>query len=82
MLFGGVDDKMTYFGRDILVSNDEGLNWTAADTTKNWLPGVYKARQKQSAIVRDNNIYIFGGQDTETTYSDVYRGRLNSIDWE
>ena len=82
MLFGGVDDKMTYFGRDILVSNDEGLNWTAADTTKNRLPGVYKARQKQSAIVRDNNIYIFGGQDTETTYSDVYRGRLNSIDWE
>lgn len=81
MLFGGVDDKMTYFGRDILVSNDEGLNWIAADTTKNRLPAVYSARQKQSAIVRDNYIYLFGGQDATKTYSDVYRGRLNSIEW-
>lgn len=80
-LFGGVDANMTYFGRDILVSNDEGLNWVAADTTKNRLPAVYSARQKQSAIVRDNYIYLFGGQDRTTTYSDVYRGRLNSIEW-
>lgn len=82
LLFGGVDDKMQYFGRDILVSVDEGLNWTPADTTKNRLPDVYSARQKQSAIVRDNYIYLFGGQDATTTFSDVYRGRLNSIEWE
>lgn len=81
LLFGGVDDKMSYFGRDILISTDEGLTWTKADSTKNQLPEVYQARQKQSAIVRDNNIYLFGGQDRNTTYSDVYRGRLNSIDW-
>lgn len=81
LLFGGVDDKMTYFGRNIYISNDEGLNWTPADTTKNKLPGVYTARQKQTAIVRDDCIYLFGGQDATTTYSDVYRGRLNSIGW-
>ena len=81
MLFGGVDADMTYFGRDILISEDEGLNWVAADTAKNQLPEVYQARQKQTAIVRDNNIYLFGGQDKTTTYSDVYKGRLNSIDW-
>ena len=81
LLFGGVDKDMSYFGRDILVSTDEGLNWTKADTTKNQLPEVYQARQKQTAIVRDNDIYLFGGQDARTTYSDVYRGRLNSIDW-
>ena len=80
-LFGGVNDKMTYFGRDILLSSDEGLTWTKADTAKNQLPEVYQARQKQTAIVRNNYIYLFGGQDAETTYSDVYRGRLNSIDW-
>lgn len=80
-LFGGVDEKMTYQGRDILISANEGISWTTADTTKNRLPDVYQARQKQSAIVRDNNIYLFGGQDANTTYSDVYRGRLNSIDW-
>lgn len=81
LLFGGVDDKMTYYGRDILISEDEGLNWYAADTAKNQLPEVYQARQKQTAIVRDNNIYLFGGQDAQTTFSDVYKGRLNSIDW-
>ena len=81
MLFGGVDADMTYFGRDILISDDEGLNWVAADTAKNQLPEVYQARQKQTAIVRDNYIYLFGGQDKTTTYSDVYKGRLNSIDW-
>lgn len=82
LMFGGVDADMTYFGRDILISMDEGLNWTKADTAKNQLPAVYKARQKQTAIVRNNNIYLFGGQDQTTTYSDVYCGRLNSIEWE
>ena len=81
MLFGGVDGNVTYLGRDILVSKDEGLTWTKADTAKNQLPEAYQARQKISAIVRDNNIYIFGGEDSEITYSDVYKGRLNSIDW-
>ena len=81
LMFGGVDADMTYFGRDILVSVDEGLNWTKADTTKNQLPAVYQARQKQTAIVRDYNIYLFGGQDRTTTYSDAYCGHLNSIDW-
>lgn len=81
LMFGGVNQDMTYFGRDILVSEDEGLSWTKADTTKNRLPEVYQARRKQTAIVRDNDIYLFGGQDAKTTYSDVYRGRLNSIDW-
>jgi len=63
------------------MSKDEGLTWTKADTAKNQLPEAYHARQKQNAIVRDNNIYLFGGQDAKTTYSDVYKGRLNSIDW-
>lgn len=81
LLFGGVNDKMSYFGRDIMISNDEGLTWSKADTAKNQLPEVYQARQKQSAIVRDEYIYLFGGQDQSTTYSDVYRGKLNSINW-
>ena len=81
LLFGGVDDQMSYFGRDILYSTDEGLNWKLVDTTKNQLPEVYQARQKQTAIVRNNTIYLFGGQDKTATYSDVYTGRLNSIDW-
>ena len=81
MLFGGVDDKMSYLGRNIYVSNNEGMTWQLADTVKNQLPLIYQARQKQNAIVRDEYIYLFGGQDAKTTYSDVYRGKLNSIGW-
>ncbi len=81
-LFGGIDAEMQYNGRDILVSEDEGISWVAADTAKNQLPETYSARQKQSVIVRDNYIYIFGGESQTETFSDVYRGRLNSIDWE
>ena len=81
LLFGGVNEEMSYFGRDILISTDEGISWTKADTAKNRLPEVYYARQKQTAIVRNNTIYLFGGQDNTTTYSDAYKGRLNSIDW-
>ena len=81
LLFGGVDSSMNYFGRDIMISNNEGLTWTAADSSKNQLPEAYQARQKQSAIALDGYIYLFGGQDTHTTYSDVYCGKLNSINW-
>ena len=81
MLFGGVNDKMTYLGRDIYISNNEGMTWTMADTTKNRLPESFQARQKQNAIRKGNYIYLFGGQDSKTTYSDVYRGKLTSIDW-
>ncbi len=81
MLFGGVDANQTYFGRDILLSDDEGFTWYQADTAKNQLPEVYSARQKQTAIVRNDYIYLFGGQNAQRTFSDVYRGRLNSIDW-
>ncbi len=81
LLFGGIDDQVRYLGRDIYVSNDEGLNWVKADSTKNQLPEAYQARQKQTAIVRDNYIFLFGGQDSRNTYSDVYKGHLNSIDW-
>ena len=81
MMFGGVDNDMQYLGRDILLSTDEGINWVKADTAKNQLPEAYQARQKQTAIVRGSYIYLFGGQDHSSTYSDVYRGKLNSIDW-
>ena len=80
LMFGGVDADMQYLGRDILVSNDEGLTWTAS--AKNSLPDVYNARQKQSVLVRDNAIYVFGGEQQDRTFSDVYRGKLNSIDWD
>lgn len=82
LMVGGVDADMQFRGNEILVSIDEGFTWQQADTTKCQLPASYTARQKQTMIVHDDNIYIVGGQDMSTTYSDVYRGRLNSIDWD
>lgn len=81
-MFGGVDAEMQYQGRDILISTDEGVNWTKADTAKCQLPETYTARQGQSVVVRDNEIYVIGGESQTETFSDVYRGKLNSIDWE
>ena len=66
----------------IMVSTDEGLNWTKADSTKNRLPETLRSRQYQTAIVHDKNIYLFGGQSELIVHSDVCRGRLNSIDWK
>ncbi len=80
-MFGGVDTTMQYRGRDIFVSTDEGLSWTATDTSKCALPEAYTPRQRLSALVYDDNIYLFGGETQDASYSDVYRGRLNSIDW-
>lgn len=81
-MFGGVDAEMQYQGRDILLSTDEGVNWTKADTAKCQLPETYTARQGQSVVVRNNEIYVIGGESQTETFSDVYRGKLNSIDWE
>ena len=82
LMFGGVDKEMIFRGNDILISKDEGFTWTKADTAECQMPDTYTPRQKQNAIVYDNNIYVIGGQDLIQTFSDVYKGRLNSIDWE
>ncbi len=82
MMFGGVDKDMVYRGNKILVSVDEGYTWTLADTTKCVLPATYGSRQKQSVLVKDNNLYVIGGQNQQQTFADSYRGRLNSIDWD
>ena len=81
MMFGGVNEEMEFRGTDIYVSTNEGFSWSKADTAKCKMPESFTPRQKQSVIVYDNNIYVLGGQDMGTTYSDVYYGRLNSIDW-
>lgn len=80
-MFGGVDDNLQYKA-PILFSLDEGMHWDVPDSTHNVLPTTYGWRQKQSALVYDNNIYLIGGSRLNKTYSDVYKGRIQSIDWE
>ena len=78
MMFGGIDNNLEW-NSTMLYSKDEGMNWQILDTTFNQLPTQYGNRHNQTALVLDNSIYLIGGQSNKTSFSDVYRGRLNSL---
>ena len=78
MMFGGIDNDLEW-NSNILYSDDEGMNWYVPDTACNQLPIEYESRQNQSVIVNQKSIYLIGGQSHNTSFSDVYRGRLNSL---
>ncbi len=81
-MFGGVDANNQIGEYPILESIDEGMHWNVPDSTHNCLPADYEKRTKSSVFVgSDNAIYIIGGQSRTEIFSDVYRGKLNSIDW-
>lgn len=81
-LFGGTDADNQPGDYAMLESADEGMNWFVPDPAHNALPASYTPRSRQSVVVDEqNNIYIIGGQSRTESFSDVYRGRLNSIDW-
>ena len=78
MMFGGIDNDLEW-NSNILYSDDEGMNWYVPDTACNQLPIEYESRQNQSVIIEQTSIYLIGGQSRNTSFSDVYRGRLNSL---
>ena len=78
MMFGGIDNDLEW-NSNILYSDDEGMNWYAPDSACNQLPAEYQSRQNQSVIVEQTSIYLIGGQSRTASFSDVYRGRLNSL---
>jgi hypothetical protein len=82
-MFGGINNDLS-LRSDILYSIDEGMNWLLPDTTKNQLPSMYDPkRYNQTVLVDDSsNIFIIGGQSNKQSFSDVYRGFLNSAKWE
>ncbi len=81
-LFGGADKDNQIGAYPILESTDEGMNWSVPDSAHNCMPSTYELRTKPSVIVAPNSaIYIVGGQSRTEVYSDIHRGKLNSIDW-
>lgn len=77
-MFGGVTKDMVMTGATLLESFDEGVTWSVPDTAVNCLPAECAYRWRQSAVVADDNyLYLVGGQNMSTQFSDVYRGRLN-----
>ncbi len=77
--FGGLSENGSLNG--VYESTSEGLTFSAADTTHLPVPQGFAPRYRLSAIVTNDYIYLIGGQDHTRHYSDVYRVRLNSIDW-
>ena len=78
--FGGLSADGSVSG--IYESESEGLFFVAADTAHLPVPDGFAPRYRQSVVVAGDYIYLIGGQDHSRYYSDVYRARLNSIDWE
>ena len=83
IMFGGINHDLSWRS-NILYSIDEGMNWFLPDTAKNQLPSTYDPnRYNQTVLVDDGlNIFIIGGQSNTQSFSDVYRGFLNSAKWE
>ncbi len=78
--FGGLTESGQF--APMAYSTSEGLIWQHMDTLHLPLEQSIADRQRMSAIVRNNNIYLFGGQNNTQSFSDVYMTRLNSIDWQ
>lgn len=81
LMFGGVDADNQTFDGAMLESYDEGLHWVEPDTALNKLPDTYVMRTNQSAFVYGTNIYLFGGRTRTQVFSDMWRGKLNKMDF-
>jgi len=80
-LLGGIHEDRTFLN-NTYGSADEGVHFVEiTDTLNSKRPKDLKGRYHTNTFVHDLNLYIIGGEDNSTTYSDVYRGRMNSIAW-
>jgi len=80
-LFGGIREDRSFLN-NTFSSVDEGTHWVeVSDSVNSKRPKDLKGRYHTNTFVHDLNLYIIGGEDNSTTYSDVYRGRMNSIAW-
>jgi len=80
-LLGGIHADRSFL-KNTYASNDEGVNWVeVTDTLNRKRPEKLQGRFRTNTFVHNLNLYIIGGEDNSTTYSDVYRGRMNSIAW-
>jgi len=80
-LMGGIHEDHSFLN-NVYASIDEGVNWIEiSDTVNSRRPRDLKGRYHTNTFVHGTNLYIIGGEDHSTTYSDVYRGRQNSVGW-
>jgi len=90
-LLGGVSGSDRSYIKNAHISWDEGVHWTeVTDTINPKRPVEFTGRNHVNSFVHPeltekgdtlHYLYIIGGEDNSTTYSDVYRGYLISVDW-
>ena len=83
LLFGLKTTGLNHFKQSI----DEGLSWQTPDSAYNYLPKTYQARSYQSVVVfksdaanksnEANRLYIIGGKNESSVFTDVWTGKLN-----
>lgn len=86
LLFGGMDQNGNIVGKGYFESIDEGLTWRNTDSVFNVIVDseqaiTYQPRSYQSAIHDTTNhyIYLIGGRNNASVFSDVWVGRLNRM---
>ena len=77
--FGGIQTDGSWYS--ICSSESEGLFYTPITANQLPLPATVSMRYRQSAIQVGEYIYLFGGQSHSQFHNDIYRCRLNSVDW-
>ena len=83
LLFGAEEGSSATTIHTVLESVDEGMNWSIPDSAQNMLPDTFVHRRCQAAVVtNDRAILLIGGQNRTTSFSDVWRGKKNSIEWD
>lgn len=82
LLFGSANSNAEIGEYPILLSTDEGMNWSVPDSAHCLMPEGYEPRQRQAALVDTKNmIYLFGGRNRTTIFSDAWKGYRNDINW-
>lgn len=86
LLFGGMDKNGNIVGKGYKESIDEGMTWRNTDSVYNVIVDTgnaitYQPRSYQSVIHDTSNhyIYLLGGRNNTSSFSDVWVGRLNRM---
>jgi hypothetical protein len=86
LLFGGMDKDFNIVGKGYKESIDEGMTWRNTDSVYNVIVDTpnaitYQPRSYQSVIHDTSNhyIYLLGGRNNTSFFSDVWVGRLNRM---
>lgn len=80
LTFGGTD-KYGNLLESVRYSESEGMHWLEADSTWHILPAAFGARKRISVLTDGEYLYLLGGQSATHCFTDLYQGRLNSINW-